>query len=313
MDGSDRANQTRALIVGCGSFICWGTLPIYWKLLGGVPAYEIIANRIFWSFIFMIAVLVVGAKVRIFKLEMRELFQNRKRIFGVAIGSCLVSINWFTYVWAVGDGRLVECSFGYYINPLVNVLFGVTILRERLSLWQFVAVILAAAGVMNLTLHFGSPPWVALCLAVSMALYSLCKKVTGLTAVSGMTIETALLTPFAAAFLLYLYSKGQGHPPAFDLVGVLLIMSGTATAIPLLLFAHSLNQLSMTVMGFLQYISPTITLILGIVLYGEDFTPTHRVAFAFIWAAIILFTLARTAPLAAIESRVSRFLGGKRP
>ncbi len=201
---------------------------------------------------------------------------------------------------------------GYYINPLVNVLIGVTVLRERLSLWRFVAVILAVAGVMNLTLHFGSPPWVALFLAVSMALYSLCKKVTGLTAISGMTVETALLAPFAAAFLLYLYSKGQGHPPGPDLTGVFLIMAGAVTAIPLLLFAHSLNRLSMTVMGFLQYISPTITLILGIFLYGEEFTPAHRVAFAFIWAAIVLFTLARTAPLAAVESRVSSFLGGKR-
>ncbi len=309
--GTERANRIWAFLLGGGAFVLWGVLPVYWKLLDGVPAYEIIANRILWSFVFMAALLGAGIGTRVFRREVRELCGNRKRLLCLAIGACLVSLNWFTYIWAVGDGRLVECSLGYYINPLVTVLIGVTVLRERLSLWQFVSVILAGAGVMNLTLHFGSPPWVALILAVSMALYSLCKKVAGLSAISGLTIETAFIAPLAAAFLLYLYAKGQGHPPGFDLTSALLILAGAVTAIPLLLFAHSLNHLPLTIVGFLQYMSPTITLALGIFLYGEEFTSTHKVAFAFIWAAIALFSLSRTAPLAAIESRLSRFLGRK--
>ncbi|UQZ88064.1 EamA family transporter RarD [Deltaproteobacteria bacterium Smac51] len=308
----DRAAHTRSLLLGTSSFLIWGLLPIYWKTLGVVPAYEILANRVFWSFIFMIVVLVAAGKVLALKLEVKQLLACRKKIFCVIMGAILISANWFVFIWAVNDGRMVETSLGYYINPLINVLIGVTILRERLSLWQFLAVLLATAGVVKLTLNFGSLPWVALFLACSMGTYSLCKKVTGLSAISGLSIETALTAPLAGFFLIYIHSQGQGYPFGADLTTVLLIGAGVVTATPLLLFAHSLNHLSMTVMGFLQYISPTLTLILGIFVYGEDFTPTHRIAFSFIWAAVILFTVSRTAPMVAIERGISRFLGRKR-
>lgn len=313
MESADRA-QNKPLILGASAFIFWGTMPIYWKLLKAVPAYEIMANRVLWSFVFVIILLIVCGKIADFKADIKELLQkeNRKRLFCVVCGGFMVSLNWFVYIWAVNDGRIVECSLGYYINPLVNVLIGVTALRERLSLWQLAAVILASAGVLKLTADFGSFPWVALFLATSMGFYGLFKKIAHLNAIVGLSIEGAVTAPVATIFLLYFYQSGQGHPPAPDTTTLLLIGAGAATAFPLLLYTYSINRLSMTIIGFLQYMQPCITLVLGVFIYNEVFTASHLVAFAFIWAAVLVFTLARTTPMLAIESRVSRFLAGKR-
>lgn len=312
VSGTDRAAHTKSLVIGGSVYFFWGIMPIYWKLLGSVPAYEIMANRVFWSFIFVVILLLILGKGQSFITEMKPLFKHPQKLLSVALGAFLISLNWFAFIWAINEGRILECSLGYYINPLVNVLIGVTVLRERLSIWQFVAVLLATVAVLKLTLDFGSLPWVALFLAVSMGLYGLCKKVTGLTAINGLAMETAFTTPLAGAFLFYLYAQGQGTPPSFTLVGIMLVMAGAATAVPLLLFAYSINRLSLTVMGFLQYISPSMSLILGVFVYGEQFTSTHAFTFSLIWLAIILFTLAKTPPFMALESRVSRFFVRKR-
>ncbi len=301
-----KQNAPKSLALGAGAFIIWGIMPVYWKLLIEVPAYEIMANRVLWSFVFVMVLLFVTGKAKHFREDMRELWKSRKRFFCVVAAAFIVSFNWFVYIWAVNAGRLVECSLGYYINPLVNVLIGVTVLRERLSLWQFLAVLLAAAGVAKLTLDFGSFPWVALFLASSMGVYSLLKKIAGLGAIVGISIESAFTAPLAALFLGWLYVHGEGVPPGLDPTSLLLIGAGAATALPLLFFTYSITRLSLTIIGFLQYVQPSMTLALGVFIYDEAFTASHKAAFSFIWAAVLLFSLAKTSPMTALEKRLSR-------
>ncbi len=265
-------------------------LPVYWKLFGGVPAHEVLAHRVFWSFIFLVGLVLATRRWPTLRREARELLNHRRRLLGLAVGAVLISCNWVTFIWAVNHDRVVESSLGYYINPLLNVLIGVTVLRERLSVRQFVAVLLAAAGVLHLTLHHGSLPVVALILAGTMSVYGLTKKVTGLSAMVGMTLETALIAPLALVFFITLYSRGQGLPPGLSPTYLLLVASGAVTAVPLIMFAYSLNRLSLTVIGIIQYISPTLTLLLGVFLYHEPFTTVHLVAFALIWSGLLLFT-----------------------
>ena len=308
-DGQIKPSPRRdGFVPGIMSFVLWGFLPVYWKFLGAVPALQILAHRIFWSFVFLVILVAVTGRFQQLRQEAKSLAVNRKRRLGVFLAAGFITFNWGLFIWAVNDGRLVETSLGYYINPLVNVLVGVTVLRERLSLWQFLAVILAAVGVVYLTVDYGSLPWVALSLATSMTLYSLCKKVAGLTAITGLLIETTILAPLAALYFILIYSQGQGYPPGLNPTFILLIGAGVTTAVPLLLFAHALNRLSLTVMGIIQYLSPTLTLMLGVVVYGEAFTRPFQVAFGFTWAALILFTTARLPFMVKLENGLLKFL-----
>lgn len=228
----------------------------------------------------------------------------------MALGATLLSFNWLTYIWAVNHDRVVESSLGYYILPLLNVLIGVTVLRERLSLWQFLAVLLAAAGVLYLTIGYGSFPAVSLILAGTMAVYGLAKKAAGLSAVVGMTLETALIAPLALIFFISLYGRGGGYPIGPSPTFLLLVGAGVVTSVPLIMFAYSLNRLTLSLVGFIQYISPTLTLLLGVFAYGEPFTRAHLISFSLIWSGLILFAVSRTGPLVKLERQVSRCLSG---
>jgi len=303
-------SQTKATTLATLAFVLWGILPVYWKCFSQVPAYEVLAHRIWWSFVFMVALVLITGRTRTLADEVRGLVAQKRRLAGLALGATLISFNWLTYIWAVNNDRVVESSLGYYINPLLNVLIGVTILRERLSLWQFLAVLLAAVGVLYLTVNYGSFPAVALILAGTMSVYGLTKKVTGLSAVVGITLETALIAPLALIFFITLYTSGNGYPAGFNPTFLLLVGAGIVTSVPLIMFAFSLNQLSLTVMGVIQYVSPTLTLCLGVFVFNEPFTRTHLISFGFIWGGLILFTIARTPPLVQLERHISRRLAG---
>ena len=306
-----RKTDVAGLAAALGTFTFWGLMPVYWKLLETVPAYEIVGHRIFWSFIFMSLLVLVTGRCRESIKETRQLLTNRRKTFFLILGSVLISLNWLTFIWAVNNGRLVESSLGYYINPLFSVLAGVLVLRERLAMWRFVAFLLAAIGVTYLTVNSGSFPWVALVLATSMTSYSLCKKVTGLSAICGMTLETAVIVPFALMFFLHLYSQGAGWPIGLNLPFFLLIGGGVMTAIPMLAFAYSLNSLPLSVVGLIQYISPSLSLLLGVLAFGEAFTRAHLIAFSLIWVALTLFSVAGTSPMVRLERKISNFLGSK--
>ena len=305
-------SKLEGLAPGLTAFFIWGFLPAYWKYLDTVPALQILAHRIFWAFVFLIILVAVSGRVRRLRNEISALLANRKKKIGIGLAAVFITLNWGLFIWAVNDGRLVETSLGYYINPLVNVLVGVTVLRERLSLWQFLAVVLAAIGVIYLTADYGSLPWVALTLATSMTFYSLCKKTAGLTAINGLVVETAILAPLAGLYLVMVYAQGHGYPPGPTPKFLMLLGAGVATAVPLLFFAHALNRLSLTVMGIIQYLSPSISLVLGVVVYGEAFTPAYQVAFGFTWAALILFTTARLPFMVKLENYLLKFLRPRR-
>ncbi|HWR09905.1 EamA family transporter RarD [Sporomusa sp.] len=311
----EKLNQSNEQLIGvlsaAGAYLLWGVLPVYWKQLAHVPAYEILAHRIIWSCIFMFAILTATRSLRSFINETIDIARNPKKRFGLLIASLLISVNWLIYIWAVNENRVVETSLGYYINPLVNVLLGIIVLKEGLSLWQSVSFGLAAVGVGAMAISYGTIPWVSLSLAMSFSFYGMCKKILGIGAITATTLETLIVTPVALLYLLYLAGQGGG---AFNLTSLptagLLMGAGVVTAIPLLLFANGANRLSLSLLGFIQYMSPTIALALGVLLYHEPFTSVHLVAFSLIWLALAVFSLAKTNLFVRAEERlVSLFKG----
>ncbi len=282
-------DNTVGIWYGVVAYTLWGVLPLYWKLLINVPPLEILAHRIIWSFIFMVLIVVGsgGGKALIAFLS------DKKRLFYMFLCGFIISINWFTYIYAVNTNHVIEASMGYFINPLVVVLLGVSVLKEKLSRWQLTALILAAVGVLIVTVQYGRIPWIAIFLASTFALYGLIKKMARVDSITGLTLETFIVMPIALLFLLTLESQGTGAMGAAPLATKLLLAgAGIVTATPLLLFARGVERTTFSMMGFLQYIAPSITLLLGIFVFKEYFSTTHLISFCFIWAALVIFTLA---------------------
>jgi len=280
-----------ASAIGC--YVLWGFLPIYWKLIDHVPALEILAHRIVWCFLFLLVLLAATGRLGPARREAAAIAADRKKIAGVLAATVLISINWLVYIWAVNDSRIVETSLGYYINPLVSVLLGVVVLKERLTLPQSAAVALAALGVLNQAVHVGGLPWVSLSLAVTFGLYGLCKKMLNIGAITGLTIETLLLTPASLGYVAWLQATGAGALAGGQIATDLLLLgTGVVTAVPMLLFANAANRIPLSVLGFVQYLSPTLALFVGVFVYHEPFSLTQFVSFAFIWAALAVFSLA---------------------
>lgn len=295
--------RSAGMVSAASAYILWGFLPIYWKLLYIVPSLEVLAHRVLWSVILMAFVLLIAGRIKTFLGEILDIVKKPKQLLSLVFASFFISVNWLTYIWAVANNHIVETSLGYYINPLVSVLFGILFLKEKLSLWQTVSFVLAVIGVLNMTLNYGSFPWIALVLAFSFGIYGLLKKMTSLGAISGLTSETLIITPFALAFLTYVHQSGDG---AFGIgspaVSGYLIGAGVVTAVPLLLFSAGAIRLPLSTVGFLQYIAPTIALVLGVLLYHEPFTAVHIVSFVFIWSALTIYSLSRTRTFLRIES-----------
>jgi chloramphenicol-sensitive protein RarD len=284
--------QERIGILNTGfSYFLWGILPIYWKFLQSVGSDEILANRIFWSFWFMVLLLVVTGKWRNFNATFQQLKQTPRRLIVLMVASVLISINWFIYTWAVNSNQMIEASLGYYINPLISVLLGVFILKETLSKAQIMSFGLAAIGVLIMTVNYGQFPWISFSLAFSFGLYGLAKKVILVDPEIGLTLETMAMTPIAFIYMLYLIIHHEGSLFVSDLPTTLLLMgAGVITSIPLLLFAKGAQKIPLYMVGFLQYIAPTLTLLLGILVYKEPFSPVQFIAFLFIWSALVLVT-----------------------
>lgn len=277
------------------SYIIWGILPIYWKLLEHVNAEDILANRIFWSFVFMMVVLFFSKKLGDLLTVLKGFKQNRKAMYALIIASLLISTNWFIYIWAVNHHHMIEASLGYYINPLVSVLLGVIFLKEKLSPAQYVSFIIAGIGVFILGISYGKFPWISIVLAFSFGVYGLAKKMIKVDSAVGLTLETMVVTPFALAYMVFLFFNGEHALFAGSVTtDLLLVGAGAATALPLLYFAKGAQKIPLSMLGLLQYIAPTITLILGVLVYGEQFTKHHLQAFIFIWSALTIYTISRT-------------------
>lgn len=268
------------------AYTLWGILPIYWKLLEKVPAYEILLHRILWSFLLVISLLWISKKIN----KLKEIFSQPKTLAWVSLSSLLISINWFLYIWAVNSSRVVEASLGYYINPLIVILLGMLIFKERLSRLQIIAVSLATIGVIIPLVEYGNIPWVALALAFSFGFYGLTKKLTKLDALTGLTMETMVVTPVALVYFIWLEVTGGGSLGHLSVAGILILIgSGVATATPLLLFASAARRIPMSAIGFMQYLAPSISLTIGVFLYHEPFTKINLISFSFIWIASVIY------------------------
>ncbi len=265
----------------------WGLFPLYWPLLEPAGAVEILAHRIFWSLAVMAVLIVVLRR----QATLRSVLASPRTRVILGAAAVVITANWGTYIWGVNNKHVVETSLGYFINPLVTVLMGVAFLGERLRLLQWVALGIAAAAVLGLTLEYGRPPWVALVLAFSFGAYGLAKKKADAGAVESLTFETLVLTPVAMGYLIWLMGQGEstfGHQGTGH--AVLLAGTGLVTAVPLICFGAAATRVPMTTLGLLQYLAPTIQFVLGVALFREPMPPMRLLGFGVVWFALAIFT-----------------------
>jgi chloramphenicol-sensitive protein RarD len=266
----------------------WGLFPLYWPLLEPAGAVEILAHRIAWSAVAMVLLVVVLRRTG----QLAALFRDRRRRLLLVAAAVVITANWGTYIWGVNNGHVVETSLGYFINPLVTVLMGVLLLGERLRRTQWGALVLATVAVVVLTADYGRPPWVALVLAFSFGTYGLLKKTANAGAVESLTLETVVLGPFAAGFLLVLTEHGDGHFADHGIGHSLLLMgTGVVTAIPLICFGGAAIRIPMTVLGLLQYLAPILQFAIGVGVRHESMSGPRWVGFALVWVALVAFTV----------------------
>jgi chloramphenicol-sensitive protein RarD len=269
------------------AFIVWGLLPLYWKQLKALPAFEVLMHRIWWSLVFILLILLIQKRAHLLPL-----LRSRKTLLTLTITALLVGSNWGLYIYAVNANFLVEASLGYYITPLVNIALGMIILRERLDRLKLLALLFALIGVLYLSIDFGQVPWIALYLAFSFGLYGLLKKTSGIEPLPALAIETLIIAPIAFIWIIWGYFSGEGALFRVSIkLDLLLIVAGVATTMPLYWFAQGARKIPLSSVGFMQYIAPTIMLFLGIFIYNEAFPIGKIIAFSFIWLALLIYTL----------------------
>lgn len=287
-------NYKQGIFFGLAAYVLWGILPVYWKALELVSPFEILSSRFMWSCVFVFLLIIFQKKWPLFTKEVKQVFSNVKTGAAMVAAGITISFNWGTFIWAVNNGHIVETSMGYYINPLVSILFAVVFLRERLDKMQLAAITCAFIGVASMVYSFGKIPWVSLTLAFTFALYGLLKKILPVSALTSIMLETLLITPLALVYEYSLWQQGVSFY-AFGNLQVIMMLTGAGvvTAIPLLLFTAGARLLPLKIIGFLQYISPTLTLLIGVFVYNEAFTASHLLAFGWIWAALLLFIVSQ--------------------
>ena len=285
------AESRRGLWIAAASFVLWGLMPLYWHLLKAVPSLQIVVHRIVWSALF-----VVGWLTWQNRGWLRAALARPRVGWMLALSGLLIAFNWGLYIWAVNAGHVVESSLGYFMNPLVNVLFGVLFLRERLARTQWASVALATVGVAWLTVQYGHPPWIAIGLALSFALYGLIRKLAAIDSIPGLGVESVYLVLPALAVLLWAEVHGSGGflpmagAPGWGIgMDVLLVVGGALTALPLIGFAFAVRRVPLSVIGVMQYIAPTLQFLIGVLAFGEAFDRTRAIGFGCIWIALALF------------------------
>ena len=284
--------ERRGLWVAIASFVLWGLMPLYWHLLKMVPSLQIVAHRVVWSTLLVVAWLLWKNG----RGWLRAALARPRAAWMLALSGALIGFNWSLYIWAVNAGHVVESSLGYFINPLLNVVLGVVFLHERLSRVKWLAVAFAAAGVAWLTVQFGQPPWIAICLALSFALYGLLRKLLAIDAVAGLGVESVYL--FLPAIAVVAWGEMHGQGGFLPLNGVdawgagadaLLIFGGALTALPLIGFAFAVRRVPLSVVGLLQYIAPTLQFLTGVFVFHEGFDQQRLIGFVFIWIGLAIF------------------------
>jgi chloramphenicol-sensitive protein RarD len=281
-----RSERRAGLLAAIGAFLIWGLFPLYLKAVGSVPPPQVLAHRIVWSCLFVLLWLALRRELP----AVRAALATPAVVARLAASATLISINWLVYVWAIANGHVIDASLGYFINPLVSVVLGVVVLGERLNGAQRLAIGLAAAGVLYLTFVVGRLPWIALSLAFSFGLYGLIRKVVSVEAVPGMAVETMLLAPLAGGYLLWCVARGSGVFGHTTLaIDTLLVLSGIATAVPLSLFSFGARRIPLSTIGLIQYLGPSLQLLLGVTVFGEPFPAVRAWAFVLIWLALAVY------------------------
>lgn len=283
-----RSQKRVGVAYGLAAYLWWGFIPLYFKAVASVPPLEVLAHRVLWSLVFLGLILWARGRQR----DFRRVLRDRRSLGLLAVTTVLIAVNWLVFIWAVFNNRLLEASLGYFINPLVNVLLGFLFLRERLRLWQTLAVALAGLGVIWLAVGSGTMPWIALVLAASFGTYGLLRKIARPDGPVGLAVETLLLAPVALGWLWW--SSHQGTLVFGERgwgLSLLLMAGGPITALPLVWFAEGARRLRYATIGFLQYIAPSLQFLLAVAVFGEAFTAAHAVSFGLIWAALLLYTL----------------------
>ncbi|HEU0045838.1 EamA family transporter RarD [Sphingomonas sp.] len=277
------ASTKTGLLQGIAAYLIWGLLPLYFQLLREVPAAQVVGHRVLWSVLLLIGLVVTLGRVAAIRAA-----ANRRTLLLLGVSALLISINWIVYVWAVANAHVLEASLGYFINPLVNVALGAAVLRERVRPVQMAAVGLAAAGVLAMATG-GGALWISLTLALSFGSYGLIRKVVAIDALGGLTIETLLLAPFAAAVLAWSWTNGAAAWGESWATDVLLAVAGVITAVPLLLFASAARRLRYATLGLLQYLAPSLVFLQAVFLFGEPLRTVHLVTFGLIWAGCAVY------------------------
>jgi chloramphenicol-sensitive protein RarD len=284
-DGRDHPGSNRGFLLGLGAYTLWGVLPLYFKAVAAVAAIDIVAHRILWSLPFLALLIAVGRGWP----KVRSALRERRTLMVLALTALLIGGNWLLYTYAVTSGHILAASFGYYLNPLANVLLGRFVLKEQLSGRQWTAVAIAGAGISVLAAGALGQLWISLTLCVSFALYGLLRKVVRADAMSGLAIETAFLFPFALAWLGWRTADGVPAFGSTEMQTGLLLLAGVVSTTPLLLFTAAARKLAYSTLGMLQFIAPTLQFLIAVAVYGEPFTRAHAIAFAAIWTALALY------------------------
>jgi chloramphenicol-sensitive protein RarD len=310
--------RRRGFLFGAAAFLIWGLFPLYWPLLKPAGAAEILANRVVWSGLFVVALIVALGRAA----RLRAVLVDKRARRILAAAAMLIACNWGTYIWGVNNGHVVETSLGYFINPLFTVLLGVSVLGERLRRWQWIALGVAFVAVVELTIEYGRPPWIALILTFSFGTYGLAKKKANVGALEGLAVETAVLAPLAVVFMTVLAAGGDSHFSGYGIGhALLLIGTGVVTAVPLVLFGGAATRVPLTTLGLLQYIAPIAQFALGLLVFHEYMSTARWVGFILVWVALTILTAesfrnrrlelrdARAAQLADSELAAAEFSG----
>ncbi|GGB01322.1 EamA family transporter RarD [Macrococcus hajekii] len=283
------SEQQKGMIYAALSYMIWGVLPLYWKLIDTINPYEILAHRIIWSLAFMIFLIIVLRKTTEFTVQTKRLFKEPKQTLSLFTAALVIAINWGLFIWAVSNGHVMQASLGYYINPLMSILLGLFFMKERYSNVEWIAIALAAAGVLFMTFSLGVFPYISVMLAASFAVYGLLKKNIRIDAMYTILLECLFTLPFALIGIIYLRSANMSHF-GLNQDSFTLLFSGALTAIPLILFTAGARRIPLSLIGFLQYIGPTLMLLQSVFLFNEAFTLTHLVTFSLIWAGLLLYS-----------------------
>lgn len=289
---NSNAEFKKGILFALGAHFLWGILPMYWRLIGGISAFEILAYRIVLSMIFMLLLIFIIKKTEALKTDLHQLVTHPIQLIAIIIAGYVITINWGTFIWAVTNGHVLQSSLGYYINPLVSILLAFIFLKERFNKFESLAILFAAIGVLYMTIRVGEFPLISLLLAFSFGIYGLLKKLVPIEAMSSITIECIVTAPAGFIYLVYLWQTQQ-ITSGINMATFWLLFSGAVTAVPLILFSAGAKRIPLSLTGFIQYVSPTIMFFLGIFVFKEAFDVHQFITFIFIWLGIILYSISQ--------------------